>query len=210
MLVALGVPALVANMTNTVAMCPGYLGATFAQRRDLAGQRGRAVTILPIAAAGGLGGALLLRATGEAAFELAVPFLLVLAAALLALQGRFTFARRTKWGYVSIALAAVYAGYFGAGAGVIFLAGLALAVDDTLLRLNALKQTISATSNLAAAIAFAAAGTIDWRIVAVMAGGALAGGMAGGAIASRVSAKLLRAVVIAVALALAAIYFARL
>ena len=209
-LCALGVPPLVANMTNAVAMCPGYLGATFAQRRELAGQGARAARVIPIGVAGGVAGALLLRATGETAFEIAVPFLLVLAAGLLALQGRLRTSRHTALGYLPITLAAIYAGYFGAGTGVIILAGLGLAFEDTLVRLNALKQTISAASNIVAGIVFVVGSTIDWRAAGALAAGSLAGGVLGGAIASRVSAKLLRIAVIAIALAVAAYYFARL
>src|SRR4051812_17298427 len=71
-LVAGGLSSVAASVTNTVALCPGYLGATLAQRRDLAGQRGRAVVLLPAAAVGGVLGAILLLHTGEAAFKVVV------------------------------------------------------------------------------------------------------------------------------------------
>ncbi|HUJ59824.1 MAG TPA: sulfite exporter TauE/SafE family protein [Kofleriaceae bacterium] len=216
-LVACGVPEVVASLTNTVALCPGYLGATVAQRRELAGQGARAAWILPAGALGGAAGALLLLATGEAAFDVVVPFLLVFAAALLGVQDRLR--RRIgaarghaalPWAALAVALAAVYGGYFGAGLGVIVLAALAVALDDTLTRLNALKQVVSLVVNVAAALVFVISGRVDWPVAAVMAAAALIGGALGGALASRVPASLLRVAVVALALAVAIYYFARL
>jgi uncharacterized membrane protein YfcA len=211
-LVACGVPAIAASATNTVAMCPGYFGATVAQRRELADQRGRATRILPAAALGGIAGALLLMHTGAAAFEVVVPFLLVFAVALIALQDRI---RARTGGHEAFAplyvgIAAIYGGYFGAGLGVIVLAALAVATGDTLVRANALKQAISLAVNVAAAVVFIAIAKLDVVVVGVMAVGSLAGGLAGGALSSRVSASLLRAVVVVIGLAVAAVYFVKL
>jgi uncharacterized membrane protein YfcA len=215
-LVACGVPPLVANVTNTVALCPGYFGATIAQRRELAGQRARLVHVLPAAIIGGGAGALLLVLTGGAVFQRLVPFLLVFAAALIAAQGRLRawLARRShrrhpRWAAVPIAGVAVYGGYFGAGVSVIVLAALAIVIDDSLVRLNALKQAIALANNLTAAVVFAILSDVHWLAAAVMAGGAIGGGALGGALASRVPAPILRWLVVAFALAAAAIYFVR-
>ncbi|HTR51294.1 MAG TPA: sulfite exporter TauE/SafE family protein [Kofleriaceae bacterium] len=213
-LVACGMPALAANVTNTVALCPGYLGATIAQRRELAGQGVRAAIVLPVAAAGGVAGAGLLIATGEAAFERVIPALLVFAAVLLALQarlrtwlaGRAHGTHRELIAAAPVGLAAVYGGYFGAGMSVIVLAALAVVLDDSLVRINALKQAVSLAVNVAAAIAFAFVGHVDWVVAGVMAGAALVGGVVGGAVASRVPANVLRWLVVAVALAMAVYY----
>ncbi len=217
-LVASGVPAVVASLTNTVAMCPGYLGGAWAQRADMVGQRTRAEVILPGAALGGVGGALLLLHTGEGAFDVIVPFLLVFAALLLAVQNRLRkwlvartqHANSSLVAAVVVALAAVYGGYFGAGLGVIVLAALAVVFDDDLVRLNALKQTISLATNVAAAIVFLVSGRVDWIAAGVMAVGALVGGVLGGLLASRLAVGFLRAAVIVIALVVAAIYFAKL
>jgi uncharacterized membrane protein YfcA len=239
-LLAAGMPAVQASLTNTVAMCPGYVGATIAQRQLLSGQRGRAAWILPAGAIGGVGGALLLLASGESAFDLVVPFLLVFAALLLGVQPRLRDALAARgangkrhaeaWAAVPVGLAAVYGGYFGAGLGVIVLAALAVVYDrssappsggaarsgeagpfvDDLVRVNALKQAVSLVVNVAAAIVFVAVGHVDWLAAAVMAGGSLAGGLVGGLVASRVPAGVLRAVVITSALAVAGYYFSRL
>jgi uncharacterized membrane protein YfcA len=218
-LVALGLPALTANITNTVAMCPGYFGATLAQRRDLVGQRSRIVKVLPVSAIGGLVGALLLLTTGQRAFDVIVPFLLLFAAGLLALQNRIRAKlvarargamRSEMWAVLPVGLAAVYGGYFGAGMGVIVLAALAIVLDDSLIKLNALKQSVSLVVNVSAAIVFLFSGRIDWTVTLVMAFASLAGGAIGGAIASRVSASLLRWSVIVVAVGVAAVYFVKL
>ena len=217
MLVACGLPAVAASATNTVAMCPGYLGATLAQRRELAGQGRRTVALAVAGALGGVAGALLLLHTGERVFDVVVPFLLVFAVALLAFQDRLraVIARHAPGGAThlalpAVALASVYGGYFGAGLGVIVLAVLAVAIAESLVRLNALKQAISLAVNVAAAIVFVVIAPLDLAVVLVMAAGSLAGGLAGGALASRVSARLLRALVITIGLAVAAVYFAKL
>jgi uncharacterized membrane protein YfcA len=217
-LLAAGVPAVSASMTNTLAMCPGYLSGTFAQRRDLAGQGARAAALIPLALAGSVTGAYILLHTSERAFATIVPFLLVFAALLLAVQPRLRAVLKARsarphslvFAAVPIGAAAIYGAYFGAGLGVILLAVISIVVDDTLVRANALKQLLSLVINVTAAIAFAIVGTIDWPAAGVVAAGALVGGFAGGKLAARTPEVLLRAVVIAAALVLAAIYFARL
>jgi uncharacterized membrane protein YfcA len=99
LLTALGLPALIANATNTVALLPGYLGAALAQRRDLSGQRRRALLLLPLAGVGGLLGATLLLVSGEELFRALVPWLILLGSALLALQPR-RISPSSCWGQV--------------------------------------------------------------------------------------------------------------
>ncbi|MGN6105605.1 MAG: sulfite exporter TauE/SafE family protein [Kofleriaceae bacterium] len=216
-LVALGVPPVAASVTNTVAMCPGYFGATFAQRRDLIGQGRRAAIVLPVGALAGIAGALLLLHTGERAFETVVPFLLLVAALLVAVQeplrrrlfGRVASHHADAWAALPVAAAGVYGGYFGAGLGVMILAALAIVLADSIVRINALKQAVSLSVNVSAAIAFIPSGKIHWPSVAVMAIGALAGGAIGGRIASRISARALRWTVAVLGTGLAVVYFVR-
>jgi uncharacterized membrane protein YfcA len=104
----------------------------------------------------------------------------------------------------------VYGGYFGAAMGVIVLGALGVVLADNLVRINALKQSVSLVVNVAAAIVFVAACDVDWLVATVMAGGSLVGGVLGGLLSSRMPSALLRAVVIACALAVAAYYFSRL
>jgi uncharacterized membrane protein YfcA len=216
-LVALGVPPVIANITNTVALCPGYFGATIAQRKDLAGQQSRLAMLLPLGAMAGAGGALLLLSTSERSFEAVVPFLILLASVLIGLQGKLRrwldkrggAARTEALAAIPVTAAAVYGGYFGAGVGVIILAALGVVLAESLTRLNALKQTISLTVNVTAAIVFAIRAPVDWPIAAVMAGAALIGGLAGGALARRVPADVLRWGIMLGGTAIAIVYFVK-
>ncbi len=216
-LVAGGLSAVTASVTNTLAMCPGYLGATLAQRRDLAGQRRRVLVLAPAGVAGGVVGAVLLLRTGEAAFKQVVPYLILFAALLLAAQDplrRWLLARAPgghaeAWAAVPVGLAAIYGGYFGAGLGVMLLAALAVVVGDSLTRLNAIKQTVSLAVNVAAAGVFLFSGRVDWPIAGVMLVGSLVGGVLGGLVASRIPPAVLRWTVVTLAVIVAAGYLLR-
>ena len=216
-LVAGGLSAVSASVTNTIAMCPGYLGATYAQRHDLTGQRRRALVLLPAGVVGGVAGAVLLLHTGEAAFKQVVPFLILFAALLLAVQNplrRWLLARSPRghaeaWAAIPVGLAAIYGGYFGAGLGVMLLAALAVVVGDSLTRLNALKQAVSLAVNVAAAAVFLFSDQVDWPIAGVMLAGSLAGGVIGGLIAARIPPAVLRWTVVTLAVIVAAIYLVR-
>lgn len=217
-LVLLGLPPVSANVTNTVALLPGYLSGACAQRRELRGQLGRMAVLVPVALFGGLGGALALASSGDRLFRGIVPWLIYLAVFLLAIQApvrRRLAAReaaREAAGLASgrrdaglatalaMGAAAVYAGYFGAGVSVIVIAVLALTVDENMGRLNALKQVISLAANLAAAVWFAVASPVDWPLAGVMALGAVGGGLLGGSLARRVKPGLLKAIVLAAGL----------
>lgn len=217
-LVAVGLPPVTASVTNTVAMCPGYLGATLAQRKDLAGQGSRAARILPIAALGGAAGAVILLETGARAFKVIVPFLIFTAAILVAMQprlGRWLASRdRTggaeRWAALPVGLAAIYGGYFGAGMGVMVLAALGTMIADSLVRINALKQSVSLVVNVTAALVFVAFGPIDWVITIVMAVCAIVGGALGGMLSARVPAKVLRALIVVLGVSISIVYFAQL
>ena len=217
-LIALGVPPVAANVTNTIALCPGYVGGMVAQAEDLEGQGARLRLFVPVALAGGVAGALLLLHTEEAAFRRLVPFLILLAAALLAVQERL---RRLLAGRAraeaaprgaplaaaaALFAASVYGGYFGAGSSVIVLAVLGLTVPGNLTRLNALKQAISLAANLSAAVIFCGSAQVLWRLAAVMAGAALLGGVAGGKVAGTIAPEALRRVVVAVGFVAGVIY----
>jgi uncharacterized membrane protein YfcA len=219
-LVALGVPAVDANVTNTIAVAPGHLGATLAQARDLGGQRSRLRRLVPAAAVGGLAGGLLLLSTTERVFRHLVPWLILLASALLAAQepirarllrrlGGGGHARHEALATLAVLAAAVYGGYFGAGLSVIVLAALGLLVEDTLTRLNAAKQVVGFAANTTAAALFVFSGHVHWRFAAVMAVGAVAGGALGGRLAGRVRPQTLRAVVVVVGVAVGLAYLLR-
>ena len=222
LLLAIGVPPIAANVTNTVALCPGFMGGILAQLRDLSGQRRRFWIFLGASAIGGvIGGTLLLR-TGERAFQSLVPFLISIASCLLAVQGltRIWLMRRSirlearpkseVWAVLLIGLAAIYGGYFGVAMSVVVLSVLGLMINDTLTRLNAIKQTVAFGANGAAAVLFIFSGKIIWPIAIVMAVGALAGGSLGGRLAGHIKPDTLRWTVVSIGIVLAIIYFTRL
>ena len=220
-LVAVGIPAVAANVTNTVALCPGYFGATLAQSNDLRGQKRRMWIALPASVVGGVVGGILLLNTGEKLFTSLVPFLILIASGLLAIQDplRAWLARRAaqngstaaseKWAMLPVGLAAVYGGYFGAGLSVIVLAVLGLTLEDTLTRLNALKQGVAFSVNIAAALFFVFSGKVVWPVALVMAVGALIGGALGGRLAGRIKPATLRWIVVVIGVVVAVIYLVR-
>jgi hypothetical protein len=219
-LTALGLPALAANVTNTIAIAPGHLGATLAQMRELRGQRGRLLRLVPAGLLGGLVGGLLLLTTSEKAFRQLVPFLILLASGLLAVQEpvRRWLARRASdgtwephegWAIAPVFAASIYGGYFGAGLSVIVLAALGLVVSDSLTRLNAAKQAVGFAANAAAAVLFLFSGQVVWTVALVMAAGAVAGGALGGRLAGRIRPTTLRVVVVAVGMVVGLIYLVR-
>ena len=220
LLTFLGVPAVAANITNTVALCPGYFGGTIAQWNDLQGQKHRLWLIVPAGIVGGVIGGFLLLQTGERLFRDLVPYLILLASLLLAIQDpvRRWLVRRMKEGqsgglekltWLPVGLASVYGGYFGAGLSVIVLSALGLTIEDSLTRLNALKQAVAFTVNLAAAIFFLFSGQVLWSAALVMAVGALVGGILGGRLAGRIKPSTLRLTVVLIGVVIAIIYFVR-
>ena len=219
-LTALGIPPVAANITNTVALCPGYLGATLAQRDLLADQKHRLWWYLPAALLGGLAGALLLLVSGERLFSAAIPWLILLATVLMAVgeplnqwlarnQSDDTATSREALVAIPVTLASVYGGYFGAGLSVIILAVLGSALRDSLTRLNALKQSIAFAANIAAAVVFSFSGQVDWLVAAVMAACALVGGAVGGKLAGRLNPVVLRWVVVIIGLTVSIYYFVK-
>jgi uncharacterized membrane protein YfcA len=220
-LTALGIQDLVANMTNTVALCPGYVGGIMGQWKDIKDQGKRLWLVVPAGVIGGLIGGYLLLNTGEKLFRSLVPFLILIASALLAIQDpvRAWLVKRAsqkkstpnqQWAVsIPIGLAAIYGGYFGAGLSVIVLSVLGLTIDDTLTRLNALKQAVSFSANFAAAIFFVFSGKVLWPVALVMAVGALIGGNLGGRLAGRVKPATLRWIVVSLGVIVSIIYFVR-
>jgi uncharacterized membrane protein YfcA len=219
-LTAVGVPALAANVTNTVALTPGFIGGALAQWNDLRGQKERLWSILPAAIAGSVLGGVLLLFTGERRFLDLVPYLILLASGLVAAQEpvRAWLARRKQagrhsrlenWTWLPVGLAAVYGGYFGAGMSVIVLAVLALTLEDSLTRLNALKQTIGFTVSVSAAAFFLFSGRVIWPVALAMALGALIGGSLGGRLAGRVKPASLRWIVVTIGVIVGLFYLLR-
>jgi uncharacterized protein len=220
-LVATGVPEVAANVTNTVALCPGYFGGAIAQQKDLKGQEKRLWFLLPSGIIGGIIGAVLLLYVSADIFRIVVPFLILMASVLLAVQVRVrewiqrhardrSGKENIRGAILPVGLASVYGGYFGAGLSVIVLAVLGLFFDDTLTRLNALKLCISLSVNVAAAVFFIFSGMVVWPLAAVMAVGALAGGGLGGRFGGQINPDLLRWTIVLIGLVIGVIFLMRL
>lgn len=218
-LIAAGYPAKTANVTNTVALWPGYLGGSLAYRPELGRQRRRVALLVAPSIAGAIVGSAVLLTTSEDAFAAIVPFLIVFACSLLLFQERLSeFARHHRLhtedgGTVPLPLhamtflGAVYGAYFGAGLGIMLLAFLIIMVPDDIQHSNALKGMLSLLINAAAVVYFAAFGPVEWAPAAVMAGGALAGGYLGVGVARKLGAVWLRRAVIAYGLVVAVVLF---
>lgn len=201
-LIAAGLSPLAANVTNTTAVWPGYVGTAAGYRSELRGQR-RAVAALGITGlVGGAVGAVLLLTTDEALFEAVVPFLVLVAAGLIAVQPRVAGLVQALPGsgggvrspllHGVVFVAAVYGGYFGAALGVVLLAVLAVFLSRDLQEVNALRGALALLVNTVALVAFALFGPVDWTAVAVTAPAALLGGYAGARLARRLPVPVLR------------------
>ncbi len=210
-LLAVGYPSVAANVTNSVAVLPGYLGGSIGYREELKTQRSRIVALAATSIAGAVAGAALLLTGSEKTFKDIVPFLILFSCALLAVQPwlskrikpREHSQERSLRLHVMQFLAALYGGYFGAGLGIMLLAVLALSIDDELQRLNALKGLLSLLIGAVAAVYFALFGPVKWVAAAIMAVTSLLGGRAGVGLARKLPDTALRAVIVAFGVAVA-------
>jgi uncharacterized protein len=210
-LLALGYPALTANITNTVGIWPGYVGGAAGFRHEIVGQTDRLRRLTPIAVVGSIAGAILLLTTSSADFKKLAPWLVLGASLLFAVQpllkralaGSAHAPPRTRPLLLGggILLASVYGGYFGAGLGVMLLAILGLALPDSIIRTSGLRTALSILVNGIAAAVFIIHGGLAWKAVGLLAIGSLVGGWIGARVAISISANALRVVVIAVGLA---------
>jgi len=202
-LLALGVPPLAANMTNTVALVFTGAGSVAASRPELAGQGRRVLRLGIFTALGGAAGAAVLLLTPASTFTVVVPVLIGGASLVLLVQPRISLLtppavmdtrRRLALGAALFAVA-MYIGYFGAAAGVLLLVVLTAAISEPLVRVNAIKNAVNGMANAMAAACFAVFGDVRWKLVVPLAAGFLIGGWIGPKIARRVPAGVLRVVV---------------
>jgi uncharacterized membrane protein YfcA len=208
-LLALGYPALTANITNTIGIWPGYVASAAGFRREIGDQSRRLLELTPVAVLGGVTGALLLLTTSTATFDDVVPWLVLGAAALFAAQPVLRRAldrgdahprTRPVLLVVGVFAASVYGGYFGAAMGVMFLAILGLALPLSLAHTSGLRAVLSMIVNGIAAVVFLIHGGLAWEAVGLLAAGSLVGGYAGARLALALPAPALRVVVILIAL----------
>ena len=201
-LIAIGLPSVDANVTNSTAVFPGYVASVAGSRADLAGQGRRLRAIVPTSLVGAVLGCLLLLGTPARAFEVVVPFLVLGAAGVLffqdrlkALVGRATGEKKVAL-QVVVFVGAVYGGYFGAALGVMYVAALALVLDESLNRINALKNVLSAGVGLVTVVMFAILAPVHWVAVAVIAPATIVGGYAGARLARRLPARVLKVLIV--------------
>jgi uncharacterized membrane protein YfcA len=203
-LVAIGYSPLVANVSNTVGLVPGSASAAYGYRKELAGQRDRALVLGSASAAGGLtGGTLLL--LFPSSFKAVVPWLVLAAVVMVIVQPRLSKAladrgatpgRPTFLLRLAVALSGVYGGYFGAAQGVLLIGILGIGLGDHLQRVNALKNVLAAAVNGIAAVLFIAVAPVSWVPATVLAASSIVGGQIGARYGRRLSPVVLRVVIV--------------
>jgi uncharacterized membrane protein YfcA len=213
-LLATGVPPVAANATNTVALFPGQLASSVAYRSHLAEERKRALVLAVPSLLGGVLGAVLLLWLPEAAFKAAVPWLILFACLVLALQ---TQLKRLVAGvrhanhpvalWIIQLLISIYGGYFGAGIGILMLAAMGIMLPSSIQHANALKVLFSLLINGIAAVIFAISGAVHAPEAVLMAVSSIVGGFAGSHLAKRLPPAGMRGFAIAVGLFAAAKMF---
>ncbi|AVT33568.1 sulfite exporter TauE/SafE family protein [Plantactinospora sp. BC1] len=227
-MIAVGLPPIPANVSNSMSVCPGYLASVWGSRADLPDRRWL-LRLVPGTVLGTAAGCALLLSTPARAFELVVPFLVLGATAVLAFQDQLrrlvgqpstppesgrpvaavagyraaaggtvlrSTSRQTLALHTMVVVGAVYGGYFGAALGVMLVAGLALVLDETLTRVTAIKNVLSAVVGLTTIVAFAAFGPVNWTAVAVVAPATVIGGYAGARLVRRMAPELLKTVIV--------------
>ncbi|WP_086055480.1 sulfite exporter TauE/SafE family protein [Protofrankia coriariae] len=195
-----GLPAVQANVTNTVSLVFVAVGAAIGSRSELAGQYWRLMRMGPVSLAGGVTGALLLLASPAGAFEAVVPWLVAGAGVLVLCRHRLMSSvgggglldERGPPLAVALFVSTVYTGYFGAGGGIILFAVLGAAIPEPLPRVNAMKNVLLGMPNGVAAAAFTGFGPVYWPAVPPLACGLLIGGALGPAIVRRLRVGALR------------------
>jgi uncharacterized membrane protein YfcA len=210
-LIALGIPPVVANASNTVGLVPGALSGSFGYRAELRDEPQVTVRVLLTCAVGAVGGAVLLLALPSAVFEAIAPSLILFACLLVGVQptvSRWVRSRRTgpeahvprrhmspTTTFFAL-LTGVYGGYFGAGAGVMMVAVLGLGLDLELRVVNALKTVALLAANLVASLIFVVLADLDWTVIGLLAAGSVVGGYLGAHIGRRLPPTLFRVLVV--------------
>lgn len=211
-LLALGYPPIVATISNSIGLAPGNFSGTFAYRHELAGQRSRAVRLGVMSFIGAVTGALLLVNLPPGVFESVVPFMIGIACVLIIFQPRIAaWARARKparpnggpWLPVGAYAAGTYGGYFAAAQGIILISILGATLDDSLQRINALKNLLTTIANTTAAVFYIVLATPSWPVIALIAVGAITGGYLGARFGRKLSPTALRVCVVIVGLSAA-------
>ncbi|MFF3332479.1 sulfite exporter TauE/SafE family protein [Streptomyces sp. NPDC002888] len=211
-LLATGLPPVTATVSNALGLIPGSISGAIGYRRELEGQRRRVLKLSVGAAVGALAGATLLLALPATAFETIVPVLVALALVLVVLQPLISSRlrrRRERNGtparpdggpllLVGLTLASVYGGYFAAAQGIVYMSLMGVLLDDTMQRLNAVKNVLAAVVNAVAATLFLFVADFDWTAVALLMVGSALGGQIGATVGRRLGPVFLRSLIVLV------------
>lgn len=215
-LLAVGVPPIVANASNSVALWPASLSGAWAYRKELAHYKRYLIPMGIVSFIGGIGGGLLLLATKDATFSKLIPWLLLFATVLFAFSGKISAWMRgvdsgkpnnSPTSLAGQAIVSVYGGFFGAGMGILMLASLAMAGHDDIHEINAIKNLLSAIIYSVTVLTFIIAGAVSWPYTIIMLVTATIGGYWGATIARRIPALWLRRFIITVGFILTIFYF---
>lgn len=209
MLVVLGLPPVMANVTNDIGIVPGNLSGAMGLRAELAGQRDLLYRLVPRAMIGSIIGAAALLLAPGSAFAWVAPPLLLLASGLTLAQPALAArtrvrGRRGRLLDLSVDATSVYGGYFGTGIGLMFMALLGVFRDETPAQLNAVKTVLQLVSNGLAGVVFAFVAPVDWPAALALAGGSIVGGQVGVRVARHISSSMLRTIVATIGIAAAA------
>jgi uncharacterized membrane protein YfcA len=210
-LLAFGVPPVTANVSNTIGLVPGSVSGAVGYRRELAGQRSRVFRLASASIVGAAIGAVLLLVLPSGAFEAIVP-VLILAGCILVLFGpRISawVARRHEhlgglpeygawWVWPLVLVTGVYGGYFGAAQGVLLMAVMGIGIDETLQRLNGLKNVLAGLNNGVSGLIFAVVADVDWQVAGLIAAGSVVGAQIGATYGRRLPPAALRAFIVVV------------
>ena len=207
-LLGVGYSPVVANVSNTIGLVPGSVTGAIGYRRELEGQRTRALRLGCASVAGGVTGAIALLVLPEDLFEAIVPAFIAIALVLIVFQKQLSArmaAHREQapphggpWTAVGVYLAGVYGGYFGAAQGILLISILGLTLPDDLQRINALKNVLAGLVNFVAGVVFALVADVAWEAAALIAVGAVVGGVLGARYGRRLPDPVLRGFIVVV------------
>ena len=213
-LLAVGVPPVTANVSNTVGLVPGSLSGAVGYRRELRGQRSRVIRLGSASLLGGITGAVLLLALPAEAFNAIVPALIGIGCVLVLFQpaiARRVAARAESrggvpehgaaWVWVLVFVTGIYGGYFGAAQGVLLMAVMGIGIQESLQRLNGTKNVLALLVNAVAAVIFMFVADVDWAVAGLIALGAVIGGQVGATVGRRLPALALRIFIVVVGVA---------
>lgn len=215
-LLALGVPPVVANISNTVGLTPGSLSGALATRGELSGERRRVLGLGAASLLGGIVGALLLLWLPSAAFDAIVPILIGIGCVLVILQpiiSKRLAIRRARLGadvatihgpillWLTVALVGVYGGYFGAAQGVLLIAILGIGLAEPLLKVNAIKNVLALIANAIASVVFVIVSQVNWPAAVAIAVGSVVGAQVGGRVGRKLPATVYRVIIVVVGVA---------